>query len=244
MPTKNLPDFVRLAMGIKEFFLDMRDDGEMCALLLVEQEGRINYLICTSDVHPQDAFPALRSIHVMLPYSALILVHEIRMKAAFTKDLTFAEAQAEHVKNYKEGDFQRLVEEGKAADHGIIDALMILRATPDRRQFAHIMPFIYFGPGMGFSWVPSLATDFGYSDNEEMAGGIPDAVREAMSAEPMKDALSNMIADLKEDPAKFQGMAKDRMRQIQTSVCLRYIQERPGYSVFSAHEAMGGLLPK
>jgi hypothetical protein len=232
-----LPEYALLVMAMKEKWIEFpsNETGDTVPTILIEQDGRVCYMIHVTVPTPEYAVPYIGMIHTMIPYEAIILAHEVRMKlppkGATDADL---EALARKVKKYRAGDFERLASEGKAGEHGIVDAMLVQRfEAGDATHISHFLPFLYSGKGTPFSWLYSQFDCHGQDGRTELAGSIPTTIRRAMMMPTVEDL-------------KFKGVirgSRKRMLQLATSVGLSRIDADPRAQLLTASHAWGNLLP-
>jgi hypothetical protein len=225
-----LPHFVPLIQALKAEFLDIQDSGDLPPLLLVERGGAIDHVIVlVPAAHPLDAMPLVSLAAAMLPHDALVLVVETRHQV-----LRPGQARPEP------GTFQRLADEGKAGEHGIIDCLVAIRVDDAGRRSLYRLPYLYSGPQTPFAWLASQFEATG-PDDGHVGGDVPDGFAAVCAAVPRFPDLGAMIATLAPDRAIPRAARLDlddpvRARQILTSLTLEFL-EQAGCETFTSLSA-------
>jgi hypothetical protein len=216
--------------ALKAEFLDIQESGDLPPLLLVERGGAIDHVIVlVPAAHPLDAMPLVGLAAAMLPHDALVLVVETRHRA-----LRPGEDRPEP------GAFQRLADEGKAGEHGIIDCLAAIRVDPAGRRWLYRLPYLYSGPQTPFAWLTSQF-EITTPDDGHVGGDVPDGFAGVCAAVPKFPDIATMIKTLAPDRAIPREARLDlddpaRARQILTSLTLEFL-EQAGCETFTSLSA-------
>jgi hypothetical protein len=258
-----LPDFVLLAMAMKERFVDIDRgcatsgetpptvDGQLPPTVLVEQDGRVTYAVHCRAPTPYECLGIVHLFHAMLNYEAILVAHELRMRfREQPTSMSDREILEEHHRKYKPGDFERLAKEGKAGEHGILDALAVHRfEAGDGASIMYLLPFLYSGPATPFSWLTSMFDCAGADGESAVGGDVPLLIRQVMRSAKADD-IAHVVAALG-GPRRISAVEHlrtrnpERYRQMMAGAMLQHIErEEPDAMLLTSFHVWGSLLPR
>jgi hypothetical protein len=196
-----LPQYALLAIATKERFVAIdqqshrEGDGEPMVLegmlpptIMVEQDGQVSVIVHYRGETPFHALGVVHLLHSMMDYQAIIFAHEVRMRK-----VERAEATRRMADYYQYGAYRNQAEQGTAAEHGIMDAIVVHRFEgADETDTAYSFPFVYPGPTAPLTW---LADSFDHFDSQAMyvAPDLPSAVRQVLRS-PKAEEVGRKVA--------------------------------------------------
>lgn len=235
-----LPEYIRLVMGLKEKWVEFprNESGDVVPTILVENDGRIDFIVHCIVPHPRRMVPYVAMLRSMLTCQALIVVHECRVRAEMFAEGAEPEAAIQaHLDKYEPGDFERLVNEGKAGEHGIMESMMVHRFDVKAgTHVSHILPFLYSGKGTRFAWLTSLFGAYGDDADSELSGDMIASFQRAMMVPQVLDQIAFTTGVRR-------AMGDRRLVQLTASVALERLACDQHIQVLTASHAWGSLLP-
>ena len=181
MQEEEVKDWVEFAKKHKQNMANNNERGDFSPMVIVENNNHIDMVVISPEVDKRLAFQACALIHSSIDPDSLIVILDARMASSkISKEgKNTEEAKEDIAKKFPSGSMQKICEEGRGEEEGIVETLLCYKITRDGETSMLNMPYTFKGKGQPIEWKDSEFIWL-YGKDGNIQGNVPDSLSEIM----------------------------------------------------------------